>query len=414
MSNDPIICEICGGKTHVIAKHLKEKHPETTYEEYKKQYPDSPLLSPLAQKKMQEQAELKRAKEAELAKAQQEKATDTSTSKEETTVSTNNHYVQLALTNIEAKPNDIVVSKPFHEIFDLKGKSALSGSGKPIPISCIENSAFPEMIPEINDTYVWNVNELKDVMIALELNINPYVWGHKGAGKSEMFDQIAARTGRPLVRIQHTSNTEESHIVGMWTVKNGETIFELGPLALAMKHGWMYLADEYDFAQPNVLSVYQAVLEGKPLYIKEADAANRVIKPHPNFRFAATGNTNGSGDETGLYQGTNLQNSANYDRFGSVIYKSYMKKEDESLIIQKRVGLCAEDADKLVDYANLVREQYANSKISDTISPRSLINAAMIGLRRNDYKHGLKLAFTNKLTQVDQQVAEDLAQRVFG
>ncbi|MDO6905404.1 CbbQ/NirQ/NorQ C-terminal domain-containing protein, partial [Acinetobacter baumannii] len=183
---------------------------------------------------------------------------------------------------------------------------------------------------------------------------------------------------------------------------------------LAMKHGWMYLADEYDFAQPNVLSVYQAVLEGKPLYIKEADAANRVIKPHPNFRFAATGNTNGSGDETGLYQGTNLQNSANYDRFGSVIYKSYMKKEDESLIIQKRVGLCAEDADKLVDYANLVREQYANSKISDTISPRSLINAAMIGLRRNDYKHGLKLAFTNKLTQVDQQVAEDLAQRVFG
>ncbi|WP_265936697.1 hypothetical protein [Acinetobacter baumannii] len=42
MSNDPIICEICGGKTHVIAKHLKEKHPETTYEEYKKQYPDSP------------------------------------------------------------------------------------------------------------------------------------------------------------------------------------------------------------------------------------------------------------------------------------------------------------------------------------------------------------------------------------
>ncbi|HHD0388638.1 TPA: porphyrin biosynthesis protein, partial [Acinetobacter baumannii] len=99
MSNDPIICEICGGKTHVIAKHLKEKHPETTYEEYKEQYPDSPLLSPLAQKKMQEQAELKRAKEAELAKAQQEKATDTSTSKEETTVSTNNHKVKLALTN---------------------------------------------------------------------------------------------------------------------------------------------------------------------------------------------------------------------------------------------------------------------------------------------------------------------------
>ena len=36
MSNDPIICEICGGKTHVIAKHLKEKHPEFENVEYQK------------------------------------------------------------------------------------------------------------------------------------------------------------------------------------------------------------------------------------------------------------------------------------------------------------------------------------------------------------------------------------------
>lgn len=62
MSNDPIICEICGGKTHVIAKHLKEKHPETTYEEYKEQYPDSPLLSPLAQKRCKNRLNLKELK----------------------------------------------------------------------------------------------------------------------------------------------------------------------------------------------------------------------------------------------------------------------------------------------------------------------------------------------------------------
>lgn len=415
-SNEPIVCRICGTKTHLISTHLKKSHPEITVEQYKESYPDAELYSPLALKKMEEE---KAKREAAKLAAEQEAAKEAvaepeTTSKKEEPVSTTNQNVQSALTNISTKPTDIIVQRPFHEIFELKGKSAMSGSGKPIPISCVEDTAYPELVPEVNNTYVWNTDELKDVMIALELNINPYVWGHKGAGKSELAEQIAARTGRPFVRIQHTSNTEEAHIVGMWTVKNGETVFELGPLALAMKHGWMYLADEYDFAQPSVLSVYQAVLEGKPLMIKEADKENRLIKPHPNFRFIATGNTNGSGDETGLYQGTNLQNSANYDRFGSVIYKSYMKKADESLIIQKRVGLCEEDADKLVDFANLVRDQYAASKISDTISPRSLINAAMIGLRRNDFKHGLKLAFSNKLTLVDKQVAEDLAQRVFG
>lgn len=415
-SNEPIVCRICGTKTHLISTHLKKSHPEITVDQYKEAYPDAELYSPLALKKMEEE---KAKREAAKLAAEQEAAKEAvaepeTTIEKEEPVSTTNQNVQSALTNISTKPTDIIVQRPFHEIFELKGKSAMSGSGKPIPISCVEDTAYPELVPEVNNTYVWNTDELKDVMIALELNINPYVWGHKGAGKSELAEQIAARTGRPFVRIQHTSNTEEAHIVGMWTVKNGETVFELGPLALAMKHGWMYLADEYDFAQPSVLSVYQAVLEGKPLMIKEADKENRLIKPHPNFRFIATGNTNGSGDETGLYQGTNLQNSANYDRFGSVIYKSYMKKADESLIIQKRVGLCEEDADKLVDFANLVRDQYAASKISDTISPRSLINAAMIGLRRNDFKHGLKLAFSNKLTLVDKQVAEDLAQRVFG
>lgn len=422
MSKDEmIICEICGGKTHVMSTHLKQAHTGFSLKEYQERYPEAPIYSELAKVKIAEQ---KAIKEAE-AKAQQEaqeaqKAAETAESVKEVTQTKKENSVSNAsqnksvLTNITTKITDETHQRPFHEIFELTGKSGLSGTGKPIPITCIKNSSNEDLIPDQNETYVWNADELKDVMIALELNINPYVWGHKGAGKSEMFEQIAARTGRPFVRIQHTSNTEESHIVGMWTVKNGETIFEPGPLALAMKYGMMYLADEYDFAQPSVLSVYQAVLEGKPLMIKEADLENRIIKPHPNFRFCATGNTNGSGDETGLYQGTNLQNSANYDRFGSVIYKSYMKKADESKIIQKRVGLVEDDADKLVDFATLVREQYAASKISDTISPRSLINAALIGLRRNDYKHGLKLAFSNKLSMVDKAVVEELAQRVFG
>jgi cobaltochelatase CobS len=216
------------------------------------------------------------------------------------------------------------------------------------------------------------------------------------------------------MRVQHTVNTEESHIVGQWTVKGGHTVFELGPLPLAMINGWMYSADEYDFMLPSVSSVYQAVLEGKPLMIKEADAANRIIKPHPNFRFVATGNTNGSGDETGLYQGTNIQNAANYDRFGMVIHKQYMKKAAESQILQNRVGLVKEDADKMVEFAGLVREAYDGAKISDVISPRTLIYAAKIGVKRGSFRQGITLSFINKLSKIDREVCDGLAQRIFG
>lgn len=392
--SDKIKCELCNAEVHAIQMHLKNDHPGVTIEDYIRDYPDAPLMSELAKAKLAE----KRAAKAPAAEEPKLEMAGTAAASVSTLV-----------------PKGAVVKKAFHEVFALgSAKAARSSKGDPIPISVIGNPDHPDMVPTSSDDYVYDIDELKNVILALELNIPCYVWGHKGSGKSELFEQIAARTGRGFMRVQHTVNTEESHIAGQWTVKDGHTVFELGPLPLAMINGWTYCADEYDFALPSVLSVYQAVLEGKALVIKEADAANRIIKPHPNFRFVATGNTNGSGDETGLYQGTNIQNSANYDRFGMVIHKQYMKKAAESLILQNRVGLVKEDADKMVEFAGLVREAYDGAKISDVVSPRTLIYAAKIGVKRGSFRQGITLSFINKLSKVDREVVDGLAQRIFG
>jgi cobaltochelatase CobS len=390
-----IHCAICNAKIHAVQLHLKEAHPEMDVDKYKELYPDAPLLSELAKRKIAERSA------AKAASTTMEMAGTAEAAEQPASVS--------ALI-----PKGGVMKQAFHEVFNFgKVKSALNTKGNPINISVMANHDWADYVPTVSDNYVYDIEETKNVILALEMKIPCYVWGHKGAGKTELLEQIAARTNRPSIRVQHTVNTEESHIVGQWTVKGGETVFELGPLPLAMKYGWMYVADEYDFALPSVLSVYQSVLEGKSLVIKEADADNRIIKPHPNFRFAATGNTNGSGDETGLYQGTNLQNSANYDRFGMVIHKKYMKKQAESQILQNQVGLCKEDADKMVEFATLVRDAYDGAKISDVISPRTLIYAAKIGGLRGSFRTGITLSFTNKLSKVDREVVEGLAQRIF-
>ena len=390
-----IHCAICNAKIHAVQLHLKEAHPEMTLEQYRERFPEAPILSELALRKIEER---KQAREA------------AATTK-----------VDMAGTT-EAAPASVsalllkggVLKQALHEVFNFgKVKSAMNTKGNPIMISVLANHDHQDYVPTPSDNYVYDIDEAKNVILALEMKIPCYVWGHKGAGKTELFEQIAARTNRPMIRVQHTVNTEESHIVGQWTVKGGETKFELGPLPPAMINGWMYVADEYDFALPSVLAVYQSVLEGKSLVIKEADADNRIIKPHPNFRFCATGNTNGSGDETGLYQGTNLQNSANYDRFGMVIHKKYMKKQAESQILQNQVGLLKEDADKMVEFATLVRDAYDGAKISDVISPRTLIYAAKIGGLRGSFRTGITLSFTNKLSKVDREVVEGLAQRIF-
>lgn len=381
-----ITCQICGAQTHSIQIHLRDEHADYTLDDYKAEFPDAPLLSEHAKAKLAE-------------------------SRAQTQL---NHINSVAtVTPIKADGGEEML--PLHDLFGLgKTKAALSTSGNAIMIARFGRGTGVEFIPDIDEGYVYDIDTLKNILLGFDLNIPVLLWGHAGTGKSTFAEQVCARTNRPLMRVQHTVNTEESHIVGQWTVKNGETVFELGPLAVAMKEGYIYMADEYDFALPSVLSVYQSVLEGKSLMIKEADAANRVIKPHPNFRFIATGNTNGSGDETGLYQGTNMQNAANYDRFGVVCKVNYMSAKLEERIVVNQSEIDPDDAKRLVSFANAVREAYDKGKISATISPRALINAAKVGIRRGSLITGIDLSFANKLSTVDKEICGGLAQRILG
>ena len=375
-THEKITCSLCGAQTHSIELHLKKDHPEMTVEEYQRRFPDDPLLSDYAKQLIEER------KRAKLEEAH-------------------------------------ALGKPlFHDVFGLNpaDSNVFSTTGhRPIPITVYDrNPESEDLIPALNEGYVFNVKELKYLLSGIEMGFPVYVWGHKGAGKTELFEQICARTNRPLLRVQHTVNTEESQIIGQWVVRDGETKFEYGPLPMAMLNGWCYLADEYDFALPNVLAVYQAVLEGKPLMIKEAPASMRIVKPHPNFRFFATGNTNGTGDETGLYQGTVIQNSANYDRFGVVVKKSYLSEADEIRILTQNSEITENDAKDLISFATSVRNAFDSGSISDTISPRTLLFAAKLGIVHASFRTGLNLAFMNKLSDVDRQTCSAFAQRLFG
>src|SRR5205085_5646356 len=133
-----------------------------------------------------------------------------------------------------------------------KGQS----EGDPIQIDVMVPEKLDQIdqdaIPSQDDGYVFRPDELKDVVMAIVLNMPALVWGFHGAGKTTLIEQIHARMKRPLLRVQHTDTTEEAHIVGQMVVRNGGTEWDYGPLAEAMLRGWTYLADEYDFAHPAV------------------------------------------------------------------------------------------------------------------------------------------------------------------
>lgn len=388
-----ITCQICGAQTHSIQLHLKNDHADEgmSVEQYQAMYPDAPLFSPEALKAIEEKRSAETARTHMAGTATAEKV-------------------------VHMKPEEKGTKKVvFHEHFKLgRAKAARNARGEPIEITVMTETEHEELVPDVDPNYVFDIDLLKILLMGVEKKGAVYLWGHAGTGKSTVVEQMCAYTNRAMMRVQHTANMEERDVTGTWTVKGGETVFELGPLALAMKHGWIYLADEYDFAHPSVTSVYQAVLEGKSLVIKEADEANRIIKPHPNFRFIATGNTNGSGDEHGLYQGTNLQNAANYSRFKITYQVNYMEPKAETLLVSQQASVLKEDAGQVVGWANEIRKAYENRKIGATVGPRELIHAAEIGAARGSFRSGIQLSITNRWSSVDREIGEEIAQRMIG
>lgn len=400
---DQISCKICGEDIDHVAKHLQQAHPGVSLEQYQLDYPGALLTSPRFDK-------------AAAARLQQ-KAEDVK--------------VTAGMQNMVAKilpftPPNSVVKQPLHEVFEMPLDESMrsppkkgASQGDPIQIDVMDRSALDgesiEAIPDINEGYVFRPDELKDLVMAIQLNIPTLVWGYHGAGKTTVVEQVCARLNRPYLRVQHTDTTEESHIVGQMVVRNGATEFDYGPLAEAMMRGWVYLADEYDFAHPAVIAVYQAVLEGKSLYIKEAPPSQRLVKPHPHFRFIATGNTNGSGDDTGLYSGTKIGNAAAYSRFGITIHVEYPEAKTEIAILKGSLPLTQDVAEKLVDFAGRIRTMYGAGEISLPISPRELIRAAMIGVvKGGNFRRGIELAYSNRLDKTQGEAVSQTAQRVFG
>lgn len=399
-ATDRIVCKIDGKPTHSVPNHIKEFHPEWTVERYQSEFPGEPLLSAFAEAKLKE---IRARKQKDAQPLQQ------------------NLEANSANNRVKVSPTS--QRKAFHEIFGLGAvPSAMNEkTGQPIPISVFEghDSTDDGLIPDIDPNYVFNIELLKMAIIALELNMPMMAWGYHGTGKTTLFEQTCARTRRPFMRVQHTANTEEAEVIGQWVInqKDGASIteFQLGPLPTAMINGYAYCADEYDFASPAVIALYQPVLEGKPLYIKNAPPALRMIRPHPNFRFVATGNTNGGGDETGLYQGTQIQNAANYSRFKITEEVTYMEPKLEAAVVAGQAAIEKKEAERLVQFANLVREMFKAGKIGTTVSPRELISAGMLGrVRGGKFRQGLNSAFINRLSRVDKEAVGQVAQRIFG
>jgi cobaltochelatase CobS len=274
-------------------------------------------------------------------------------------------------------------------------------------------------IPMINVDYVLDRELAGNVLRAWELNEKVLCYGPTGAGKSSLIEQLCALTGRPFIRVNCTGDMDSSMIFGQLTAKDGSTVWVDGAVTEAVKYGAVFAWDEWDVTPPEISMGLQWLLEdnGK-LFLKEmpGDTIDKQIMPHEHFRLVAIGNTQGQGDESGAHAGTNVQNSATLDRFGTAVFVDYLQPAVEEKMITNRfkTTVTKKAAKELVKLANLIRQAYKANQFSLTVSPRSLFsicNKVSVGC---SLKKAYTLVYLNKLNDTQRKVAEELFTKVYG
>jgi len=234
------------------------------------------------------------------------------------------------------------------------------------------------LVPETAVGYVpfGYYNDVRDV-IRSGMFYPIYITGLSGNGKTMMVEQVCASEGRECVRTNIVGDTDEDDLLGGFRLINGQTVWQNGPVIIAMERGAVLLLDEVDLGSSKLMCL-QPVLEGRPIYLKKI---NKVVYPRPGFNIIATANTKGKGSEDGRFIGTNVMNEAFLERFSVTIEQEYppMKTEEKILAnVMEKNGLTSENTGKfvknLVSWADIIRRSFFDGACNEIISTRRLVH----------------------------------------
>lgn len=159
----------------------------------------------------------------------------------------------------------------------------------------------------------------------------------------------------------------------------------------------------------NKIMCLQGIMEGKPYFNKKT---GEVVQPAPGFTIIATANSKGKGSD-GKYM-TSIIDDAFLERFPITVEQDYPDLRTEKRILAYHL----EDStfvDKLVEWADVVRQSYNQGAVDEIISTRRLVHIAKafnifgdrmkaIQLCVNRFDDETKLAFLDLYAKIDETV----------
>ena len=239
-----------------------------------------------------------------------------------------------------------------------------------------------------------------------------FITGLSGNGKTLAVTQACAVAKRELIRVNITIETDEDDLLGGYRLRDGQTVWQNGPVIEAMERGAVLLLDEIDLASNKIMCL-QPILEGSGIYVKKI---NKFVKPKIGFNVVATANTKGQGSDDGKFIGTNVLNEAFLERFPVTFEQEYPGNKTEVKIVATKLKSAGKSDDKfannLVTWADVIRKTFKDGGVDEIISTRRLVHIAeayaifknkmkAIEVCTNRFDESTKTSFVDLYTKVD-------------
>ena len=277
----------------------------------------------------------------------------------------------------------------------------------------VVSSLTDNVVPNKDKDFVsfGNYGDVKNVITSKKF-YPMFITGLSGNGKTLAVTQACAVAKREMIRVNITIETDEDDLLGGYRLKDGQTVWQNGPVIEAMERGAVLLLDEIDLASNKIMCL-QPILEGSGIYVKKI---NKFVKPKLGFNVVATANTKGQGSDDGKFIGTNVLNEAFLERFPITFEQQYPAAKTEQKIVATKLKSAGKSDEKfatnLVTWADVIRKTFKDGGVDEIISTRRLVHIAeaysifknkmkAIEVCTNRFDESTKTSFVDLYTKVD-------------
>lgn len=208
-------------------------------------------------------------------------------------------------------------------------KTSLKNNPTPTPTT--STSTWESKVTRLNHNFM-PPNDYGDIRRAVSLGDIVHLVGPPGCGKSITLEQVAIDLKIPFVRFSLGGHIDPANLLGDIQLCDSEsgqgivTHYVKGILAEFAETGGMIIFDELDMMDASGNAVFQRVAETDGQIVIKTHDKNKptvVIQKHPLFRMAFTSNTEGHGDISGMFSGSQQQNTSLLDRINARFFVNY-------------------------------------------------------------------------------------------